>query len=114
MTGTASSAGAGVGEATAALTAERFEAVRGQPLAVTTLDGGPATSLNVVAVDRLPHGLREGGAFSVLLEGPSEAALAQGLYQVELASGATAEPAVLFLVPVLRDGDVMQYEVIFT
>lgn len=115
MTGTGSAGERAADEAVGVLTAELFEAARGRPLAVTTLDGtaadsAVATSLSVVAVDRLAHGLRKGGAFSVLLEGPSNVPLAQGLYLVGIAE----EPVALFLVPVLRDGEVMQYEVIFT
>jgi hypothetical protein len=54
--------------------------------------------------------LREGGAFSVLLEGPSATPLEQGLHEVLIAE----KTLPLFLVPLLRDGDVMQYEAVFT
>ena len=91
----------------ARLTAETFEAERGQPLPVA---GSPYAALTVVEVTRLAHGLREGGAFSVLLEGPSAAPLEQGMHAVQIAR----KTLPLFLVPVLRDGDVMQYEAVFT
>ena len=94
-------------EEIARLTAETFEAERGKPL---PLAGAPDAALTVVDVSRLAHGLREGGAFSVLLEGPSAMPLEQGLHEVLIAE----KTLPLFLVPLLRDGDVMQYEAVFT
>jgi hypothetical protein len=52
-------------------------------------------------------------AFALLFEGDAAAALPQGLYQAAAQQGDAAEPWSVFLVPVGRSADTVQYESVF-
>jgi len=58
----------------------------------------------------LGHGVREGGAFSLVFEGDADTSLPQSIYQLE-GDGETLE---LFLVPIGPFGEGMGYEAVFT
>lgn len=91
------------------VTSVHFSKLEGQEFALTSLD--PALNLKVLEVRKLGSGEREGGAFSILWQGPSEPALPQATYS--LSHPEIGEHA-YFLVPVTATEVGVQYEAVFT
>ena len=73
------------------------------------LEGGHVP-LTLTAFDRLPHGLREGGAFKLTFLGPVDPVLPQASFPFRLGD----EVVEIFIVPVGRDQAGTQYEAIFS
>lgn len=73
--------------------------------------GDEAVALSLVEVKAMGAGEREGGAFSLLWQGPSEPVLEQSTYT--LFQPSLGEQAV-FLVPVAEKDAGIQYEAVFT
>lgn len=90
-------------------TAEQFAQFDGQEFLVKT--GEAAVSLKLIEVKKMGSGEREGGAFSLLWQGPAEPALMQ---EMHLLSHSEAGEHEVFLVPVARLQAGIQYEAIFT
>lgn len=76
-----------------------------------TLVGSQEIALTLLEAAETGQGLREGGAFSLLWQGPEAPALPQGTYPLSHASIGTHD---IFLVPVARTADGFQYEAVFT
>ncbi len=68
-------------------------------------------SLDLVEVTPKGQSLREGGAFALLWEAPSDPMLAQGIYSIRVPDLGAIE---VFIVPVAQFDDVIQYEAVFT
>lgn len=91
------------------LTLGDFKKLEGAAFDVRSVEGGLALSL--VEVKAMGQGEREGGAFSVLWQGPAEPILGQSmytLYQPDLGEHQ------FFLVPVAQKDAGIQYEAVFT
>ncbi|WP_010139367.1 DUF6916 family protein [Oceanicola sp. S124] len=91
------------------MTAADFAALQGVTFTVDTV--GSPVQLSVIEVKALASGLREGGAFSVLWQGPASPALPQATYRL---TGAAGDAQDIFLVPVARTAEGYQYEAVFT
>jgi hypothetical protein len=89
------------------IAAEDFESVIGQPLLVQ----GSALALQLQAVERSPHPTgRELPGFSLLLLGPPQPLLAQGMIELEHPQlGVLA----LFMTPIGQDPAGCQYQIVF-
>ena len=72
---------------------------------------GPALEATLVEIKPLGAGVREGGAFSLLFQGPGAPGLAQATYRLTHSAIGTQD---LFLVPVARTDAGYQYEAVFT
>jgi hypothetical protein len=90
-------------------TAEQFAEFVGQEFLIKTQD--PAMSLRLLEVKEIGASAREGGAFSLLWQGPAAPALRQ---EIHLLSHASAGEHEVFLVPVAQAQAGIQYEAIFT
>jgi len=84
-----------------------FEALLGKPF---FLDETRKLSLQLTAVKVARYSTPEHPAFSLLFSGPLEPALAQQTYAMETADAARID---IFIVPVGRSADGMQYEAVF-
>ncbi|WP_076450566.1 DUF6916 family protein [Roseivivax lentus] len=73
--------------------------------------GETTLEARLVEAKAMGTGLREGGAFSLLWQGPAEPALVQATYEV---AHAATGPLDIFLVPVARNDDGYCYEAVFT
>lgn len=73
----------------------------------------PATAgmvgLTLRKVERLGTGLREGGSFSLIFTGPAAEPLPQATHGIRI--GEDVQP--IFLVPIGRKGDLLEYQAIF-
>ncbi|MHC5654966.1 DUF6916 family protein [Stappia sp.] len=96
-------------EQLAGLTAEHFEARMDRKARISA--NGETMDLAIATVTRLNHGTRDGGAFSVLFDGPPTPMVDQGLHEVEIEGDAALA---LFLVPVYQDETGTRYEAVFT
>jgi len=94
---------------TPTLTMDAFSRRKGQSF--TLAAQGSALDITLVEVKPLDHGMREGGAFALLWQGPGEPGLAQGTYEVAHDEIGAHH---MFLVPVDRTDDGFQYESVFT
>ncbi|MBR9763933.1 MAG: hypothetical protein GYB53_10510, partial [Rhodobacteraceae bacterium] len=91
------------------MTVDEFTALQGSACTVASVQ--PQIELTLIEVQRLSSGLREGGAVSLLWQGPGEPALPQATYALTHETHGAQE---LFLVPVARVDAGYQYEAIFT
>ena len=91
----------------APLTLADFTPLVGRPLDVDSPHG--PLQLVLSAAGELPPSPREGGSFRLEFEGPLEPELEQGIY----AFGLDGRPTDIFIVPIARTADAMQYEAIF-
>ncbi|MHA7777379.1 DUF6916 family protein [Roseibium sp. M-1] len=91
------------------LTAQDFEKLVETSFEVRSV--AAELQLSVVEVKRLGSGEREGGAFSVLWQGPSEPFLEQSIYRLYQEDLGEQE---VFLVPVAEKDAGIQYEAVFT
>ena len=73
------------------------------------LEGG-ALSLTLAEVQGTPSGMREGGAFSAVFEGPDGTDLPQAIYRLT----AEGDELEVFLVPIGPFGQGMGFEAVFT
>ncbi|WP_083100016.1 DUF6916 family protein [Pseudophaeobacter leonis] len=90
-------------------TAEQFAEFEGQEFLVKTQDA--AMSLRLLEVKGMGASARDGGAFSLLWQGPAAPALRQ---EIHLISHAGAGEHEVFLVPVAQAQAGIQYEAVFT
>ncbi|WP_417673776.1 DUF6916 family protein [Roseibium sp.] len=95
--------------ATEYLTITNFEELKDRTFTVVSSE--PPVVLKLVEVKKMGSGEREGGAFSVLWQGPSEPFLPQSIYRFSQAELGEHE---LFIVPVAEKTDGFQYESVFT
>jgi len=72
--------------------------------------GDATTSLELIAVERLPHQAPSRQPFSLLFKGAESTVRPQGIYHL---SHATMEHLEIFLVPIGRDESGVRYEAIF-
>lgn len=91
------------------MTCEAFHPYVGQDFLLSFPDGSCA--LKLLEASAIGTGARDGGAFSLLWQGPTTPALQQGTY--ELTHEKLGEMA-LFLVPVAQKDAGFQYEAVFT
>lgn len=91
------------------MTAEDFSKMEGSVFTVTSID--TKLDLELIEVKKLGSGERNGGAFSLLWQGPSEPVLQQATYCVSQAAIGSHD---VFLVPVAEKEAGYQYEAIFT
>ncbi|MFD2173433.1 DUF6916 family protein [Rhodobacter lacus] len=91
------------------LTIDDFSPLEGEVFAVSA--GPNVIDLKLMEVMAVGAGLRDGGAFSLLWQGPSEPFLPQAIYR--FAHSKLGEHD-FFLVPVAQKTIGFQYEVIFT
>lgn len=90
-------------------TAELFESLIGQDIAITTSNGNEPW--RVVSVKRREqHGLRNDQPFNVYLAAPASNVREQGIRQCVLPDGETLE---LFAVPIAATKDSVSYELVF-
>ena len=71
---------------------------------------GAEVDLTLTEVKRLSTGEREGGAFSLLWEGPASSPLQQGTYRLEAPQGGAFD---IFIVPVAEAENLLKYEAIY-
>ncbi|KPD11622.1 hypothetical protein [Phaeobacter sp. 11ANDIMAR09] len=90
-------------------TVEQFARFQDQDFEVIT-DEGPIT-LKLIEVSKLGSGEREGGAFSVLWQGPETPFVDQQTHRLKHPE---AGELALFLVPVGQQDAGFQYEAVFT
>lgn len=95
--------------ATENLTIASFDGL--QDRTFTVVSSEPPVALELIEVKKMGSGEREGGAFSLLWQGPSEPYLPQSIYRFSLADLGEHD---LFIVPVAEKKDGFQYESIFT
>ncbi|WP_346897699.1 DUF6916 family protein [uncultured Roseibium sp.] len=95
--------------ATEHLTMTNFEELKDRTFTVVSAE--LPVVLELVEVKKMGSGEREGGAFSVLWQGPSEPFLPQSIYRFSQAELGEHE---LFIVPVAEKTDGFQYESVFT
>ncbi|SHM64601.1 DUF6916 family protein [Roseibium suaedae] len=91
------------------LTIEDFKPVEGEVFSVS--DGQDAVELKLVEVKSMGSGMREGGAFSLLWQGPQDPFLPQRIYSFAHEGLGQHD---FFVVPVAEKTTGFQYEVIFT
>lgn len=91
------------------MTADDFSTLEGSQFSIASLD--PSTSLTLVEVKKMGQGERKGGAFSILLQGPTEPILPQSIYALTHDAMGTND---IFLVPVAQKDAGIQYEAVFT
>jgi hypothetical protein len=91
------------------VTAEQFAKFQDQEFEVASPEG--AVTLKLVEVSKLGSGERQGGAFSLLWQGPMAPALAQ---QTHLVSHPEVGAHEVFFVPVAQTDAGLQYEAVFT
>ncbi|MBD8890940.1 DUF6916 family protein [Roseibium litorale] len=91
------------------LTIDDFKPVEGEVFSVSA--GNEAVDLMLVEVKAMGSGLREGGAFSLLWQGPSDPFLPQSIYRFGHDGLGQHD---FFVVPVAEKNVGFQYEVIFT
>lgn len=91
------------------LTADTFEPLDGEIFTVMVV--APVQQLRLIEVSRKGKGERAGGSFSLLWQSDTGAVLPQGIYVLNNDSLGDIE---LFIVPVGRAGDGVQYEAVFT
>ena len=72
---------------------------------------GHDIELSLVEVKPLPSGLREGGGFSLLWEGPQDPIVPQGTYAFQTQNKTQFE---IFIVPIGQFEECVQYECVFT
>ena len=72
--------------------------------------GHDGVTLTLTQVDRAAHQAPGGNSFSLLFRGPAQPQLEQMTYMLDIPGSATFP---LFIVPVGRDQDGMQYQAIF-
>ena len=89
------------------MTRADFEARLGERFALE--DGGVTLTLAEAAA--MGSGARDGGAFSLVFEGPEETPLDQAIHRL---TGADGEVLEIFLVPIGPFGGGMGYEAVFT
>ena len=68
-------------------------------------------TLTLAEAAAMGSGARDGGAFSLVFEGPEDSALEQGMHRLTGADDAVLE---IFLVPIGPFGKGMGYEAVFT
>lgn len=91
------------------MTSQDFQPYLGQSFNIALTEGSCA--LELLEASTLGTGARDGGAFSLLWQGPTTPALQQGTYEMTHEKlGAMA----LFLVPVAQKDAGFQYEAVFT
>lgn len=90
-------------------TREDYAGLVGAPFSVKLAD--TEVPIELIEVKELGSGQREGGAFSLLWQGPVAPVLAQATYQVSHEELGTHD---FFLVPVAQIEAGLQYEAIFT
>ncbi|MEP4037045.1 hypothetical protein [Pseudophaeobacter sp.] len=90
-------------------TAEQFTEFQDQDFEITSSEA--AVTLKLIEVKKLGAGEREGGAFSLLWQGPQISLLPQGVHR--LSHPKTGDQDV-FLVPVAEKDVGFQYEAVFT
>ena len=91
------------------LSLKDYSGLEGEPFSVT----GPGTLIEarLIETKAMGQGLRDGGAFALLWQGPAAPALVQATYQVmHEATG----PQDIFLVPVTKNDEGFCYEAVFT
>jgi len=93
----------------ATVTAEQFAEFQDQDFEITSAE--VAVTLKLIEVRKLGAGERDGGAFSLLWQGPQTPLLSQGVHR--LAHPETGDQEV-FLVPVAEKDAGFQYEAVFT
>ena len=91
------------------LTIQDFEKLVDTAFVVRSVD--PQLQLSLVEVKAMGSGEREGGAFSVLWQGPREPMLEQAIYRLFQPGFGEQE---VFLVPVAEKTAGIQYEAVFT
>jgi hypothetical protein len=91
------------------LTMTSFEELEGKTFTVISTE--PSVALELVEVRKMGSGEREGGAFSLLWQGPSDPFLPQSIYRFSQAELGEHD---LFIVPVAEKTDGFQYESVFT
>ena len=72
--------------------------------------GGATTSLELIAMERLPHPAPSRQPFSLLFKGAATTVWPQGIYHL---SHANLDHLEIFLVPIGRDDSGVRYEAIF-
>ena len=92
------------------LNVSQFEVLEDTSFTVVSTD--PQLSLDLIEVKSLGGGMREGGAFSLLFQGPKDVMAPQATYR--LSHSALGSEIDLFLVPVNEVDAGFQYEAIFT
>ncbi|OIQ39445.1 MAG: hypothetical protein BM558_11765 [Roseobacter sp. MedPE-SW] len=90
-------------------TAAEFDEFQDQEFVVTSVSE-PIT-LQLVEVKKLGAGERDGGAFSVLWQGPMTPVLSQKIHRISHPKTGEQE---VFLVPVAQKDIGLQYEAVFT
>lgn len=100
----------------AKLTQADFERVRDEPVLLVAANGSLALSIDEIRQMGSGTGVRDGGAFSVLLRGPQTPFIEQGTYRLEIGAAGAANRVELelFLVPVGHDANGCLYEAVFT
>ncbi len=93
----------------ATVTAEQFAEFQDQDFEITS--AGAAITLKLIEVKKLGTGERDGGAFSLLWQGPQTSALPQGVHRLSHPKTGDQE---VFLVPVAEKDAGFQYEAVFT
>ncbi|MCK7613618.1 DUF6916 family protein [Roseibium sediminicola] len=91
------------------LTIQDFEKLVDTAFEVRSAEAG--LQLSLVEVKAMGAGARDGGAFSVLLQGPPEPVLEQSIYTLFQPDLGEQD---LFLVPVAEKDAGIQYEAVFT
>jgi hypothetical protein len=91
------------------VTAEQFAKFQDQEFVIISAE--PPVTLKLIEVTKLGTGEREGGAFSLLWQGPQTPALTQEIHK--LSHPETGDQDV-FLVPVAQKEAGFQYEAVFT
>ncbi len=90
-------------------TAELFESLIGQDLAITTASGSESWRVESVK-RREQHGLRSDQPFNVYLSAPASDRREQGIRQCVLPGGDALE---FFAVPIAASKDSVSYELVF-
>lgn len=91
------------------LTIDDFKPLQGERFTVSSEE--QPIEMELVEVKAMGSGLREGGAFSLLWQGPEAPLLDQRIYRFTHAELGEHD---LFIVPVAQKTSGFQYEVIFT
>ncbi len=91
------------------LTLHDFESLLDKTFDVRSVS--PEVRLSLVEVKSMGSGEREGGAFSVLWQGPDEPVLEQAIYKIYQPDLGEQD---VFLVPVAEKQAGVQYEAVFT
>ncbi|TPO09984.1 hypothetical protein [Mesorhizobium sp. B1-1-5] len=89
------------------ISATDFDRAVGQTFIVET--SGKMVALELNAVKRIGHSLRDGGGFSLLFKGPREMLLPQATYRFVGSEHAHD----IFIVPVSQDATGYTYEAVF-